>query len=151
MFGLSPNILSLLQFSLVFNPLWPSFVVLFLSHTVCSSEFILYFLDHYMWRNTLKSGGMRWEGSARNPTSRLTLPFLEQCYHFEILTSINTLTCFVSSSLGQLVKTKVYLYILCDLLEHIDLGQSKKLGTSQFAHLGFDYAWGFFAYFADVY
>ena len=30
---------------------------------------------------------------------------------------------------------KVYLYILYDLLEHIDLRQSKKLGTSQFAHL----------------
>ena len=34
-----------------------------------------------------------------------------------------------------LVKKKVYLYILYDLLEHIDLEQSKKLGTSQFAHL----------------
>ena len=76
-----------------------------------------------MWRNTPKSGGMRWEGSARNPTSRLTLPFLEQCYHFEILTSINTLTCFISSSLVKLVKKIFYLYILYDLLEHIDLGQ----------------------------
>ena len=73
-------------------------------------------------------------GSARNPTSRLTLQFLEQCYHFEILTSINTLSCFISSSLVQLVKKKVDLYILYDLLEHIDLGQSKKLGTSLFAH-----------------
>ena len=79
----------------------------------------------YMWRNTPKSGGMRWEGSARNPTSRLTLPFLEQCYHFEILTSINTLTCFISSSLVKLVKFFFYLYILYDLLEHIDLGQLK--------------------------
>ena len=73
-----------------------------------------------MWRNTPKSG------SARNPTSRLTLPFLEQCYHFEILTSINTLTCFISSSLVQLVKKKVYLYILYDLLEHYRFGRVKK-------------------------
>ena len=32
-------------------------------------------------------------------------------------------------------KKEVYLYILYDFLEHIDLGQSKKLGTSQFAYL----------------
>ena len=49
------------------------------------------------------------------------------------------------------MKKKVYLYILYDLLKHIDLGRSKKIGTSQFAHLGFDNAWGFFAYFSDFY
>ena len=95
----------------------------------------------YMWRNTPKSGGMRWEGSARNPTSRLTLPFLEQCYHFEILTSINTLTCFISSSLVKLVK-KLFVYFAW-FIRAYRFGTVKKSGTSQFAHLGFDNAWGF--------
>ena len=49
------------------------------------------------------------------------------------------------------MEKKVHLNILYDLLEHIDFEQSKKLGTSQFAHLEFDNERGFFAYFADVY
>ena len=68
--------------------------------------------NYQMWRNTPKSGGMRWEGSARNPTSILTLPFLDQFYHFDILTSINTLTCFISSSLVQLVKKSLFVYFV---------------------------------------
>ena len=80
----------------------------------------------HMWRNSPKSGGMRWEGSARNPKSRITLPFLEQCYHFEILTSINTLTCFISSSLVQFVKKKSLFVYFVWFIRALSIWESQK-------------------------